>query len=371
MTFSVKSQYKPIPLYIQMRYVSILTGRLKLFKWERKDRVASCRCPLCGDSTSNKKKRSGYFYIHTDGAQYHCFRQCGTMSLKNFLKRYDETLHQELIKDIFIELGISKEEKTPPKFKTVAVSKDILKKLQQLSGKKSPLEYAVRLDLLPEDHFAKQYIIHRQIPLEHLNKLWFVENYKLWVHEHVNQESFSGLTEKQLQEPDPRVVIPFFSKSGKAFAYQGRYLGTNSKATRYITVKDKDTPESIPLIFGLDRVDLEKPVFVLEGPLDSLFVPNSVACAGTGLRKLLKLKNTEFVFCYDNQPRSPSVTKLVKKIIDDGYRIVIWNTDIKEKDVNEMVKANELSIDKISKQLYNMSYQGFEALIQYDKWKKI
>ena len=34
-------------------------------------------------------------------------------------------------------------------------------------------------------------------------------------------------------------------------------------------------------IFGLNRIDKSKPIYVVEGPIDSLFLDNCVAVAGS------------------------------------------------------------------------------------------
>ena len=56
-----------------------------------------------------------------------------------------------------------------------------------------------------------------------------------------------------------------------------RSRAIRDESLRYILVKIE---EDSPTVFGLDSVDLEKEVFVVEGPIDSLFLPNSIACAG-------------------------------------------------------------------------------------------
>ena len=73
----------------------------------------------------------------------------------------------------------------------------------------------------------------------------------------------------------PRLVIPFFDKSGKMFAYQGRAFG--NETPRYITLKLVSEKEKI---YGLERIDFDSHVFVVEGPIDSLFIDNCLAVAG-------------------------------------------------------------------------------------------
>ncbi len=78
-----------------------------------------------------------------------------------------------------------------------------------------------------------------------------------------------------LQGDHPRVVIPFFDRGGKFFAFQGRAFG--KEQPKYITIKFDESKQKI---YGLDRLDLNKPVMITEGPIDSLFLDNAIALAG-------------------------------------------------------------------------------------------
>ena len=53
-----------------------------------------------------------------------------------------------------------------------------------------------------------------------------------------------------------------YDKDKTLIGFQGRSLGPNS--VKYITVMIKD---DAPKIYGLDKVDCQKPIFVIEGPV--------------------------------------------------------------------------------------------------------
>ena len=67
------------------------------------------------------------------------------------------------------------------------------------------------------------------------------------------------------------MVIPFRDSKGDIFAYQGRAFG--KEKPKYITII---LDETVPKIFGLDRVDPSSDIFVVEA-LDSLFINNCIA----------------------------------------------------------------------------------------------
>ena len=80
------------------------------------------------------------------------------------------------------------------------------------------------------------------------------------------------------------------------------------------------------------------------------------------------LNNTEnAVFVFDSEPRNKEIHKRMEKIIDAGYKIVIWPTDIPGKDINEMVLNGYKDIEGT---LRNNVYKGLEAKMKLNYWKK-
>ena len=135
---------------------------------------------------------------------------------------------------------------------------------------------------------------------------------------------------------EPRLVLPFIDKDGMLFGFTGRSFKKNS--LRYLTIMIDDTK---PKIFGLDKVDFNRKYYVVEGPIDSLFLDNAIAVSGTSFGKLsetgLDKDNLNIVF--DNQPRNVEVCKLIEKNIDQGYSVVIWPQTIIAKDINETINV--------------------------------
>tara|TARA_R100000306_G_C4366415_1_gene137853 strand:- start:1124 stop:1597 length:474 start_codon:yes stop_codon:yes gene_type:complete len=157
------------------------------------------------------------------------------------------------------------------------------------------------------------------------------------------------------------LVIPFRDETGEVFAAQGRAFG--SETPKYLTVKFQDKPK----IFGLDRVDLSQRVYVVEGPLDSLFVENCLAVAGADFGDLSFRENTTIIL--DNEPRSKEIIKRMEKLIENNYELVIWPDSIKEKDINDMILSDpKLNILKI---INKYTFSGLEAKLKLASWKLI
>ena len=81
--------------------------------------------------------------------------------------------------------------------------------------------------------------------------------------------------------------------------------------------------ESRIKIFGLNRVDFDKTVYITEGPIDSFYIDNAIAMAGADVDWEL-LRGKEVVFVYDNEQRNKEIINRMEKAIDKGYEIVIW-----------------------------------------------
>ena len=137
------------------------------------------------------------------------------------------------------------------------------------------------------------------------------------------------------------------------FAVQGRALGQSD--LRYITVR---IDEQYPKIYGLDRVDKSRPIYVVEGPIDSLFIDNCIAVAGGDLSSAIKyFVNHELIFVYDNERRNRETIKKMESTIEKHHKIVIWPRYIVHKDINDMVLGG---ID-VTSELKNNVYSGLVA----------
>lgn len=340
--------------WIDKKYINLVSHKLEGFQWQSED-VAVCRCPICGDSKKNKRKRRGTFLGQgRDSFSYYCHNCNASMSLSYFLYRGYNSLFSEYN---FEKLKNKYEWKTEESPKSVVEKKtaenDIFSGLISISD-------------LPEDHKARQYILGRKIPEKYHDKLFYCQNYKLWAREKINPDLFKDTKDKE----DERIVIPFLNKEKKVLACQGRYIGPDAKKQadqRYFT--QKIGRDNI-LIFGLDSIDFKKLVKVVEGPFDSMFLKNSIAVAGSALKRLFKIDNDNLVYIFDNQPRNREIVQLMEEAISLNKRVFIppseldWKT---MKDINEMY-LNGYDVDKL---IEENIYQGIFAQLKFADWKKI
>ena len=162
---------------------------------------------------------------------------------------------------------------------------------------------------------------------------------------------------------DERIIIPIYDEHNQFIGAQGRSFG-NIKP-KYITLK---TDENIRLTYGAERVDKSKPIFVVEGPIDSLFIPNSIACLGVGnfLEVREKFQKQDLIFVVDNEPRNKAVVEVLDKLIENKEKVCIFPDTIKEKDINDMV-LNGIDVCGI---IDTHTYSGASAMLAFSAWRK-
>ena len=124
--------------------------------------------------------------------------------------------------------------------------------------------------------------------------------------------------------------------------------------------------DDAPKIYGLDNIRTDAPVYVTEGPFDSTFICNAIAMCGADA-DVSNWGINDPIWIYDNEPRNREIVSRIDKTIQQGDKIVIWPSIIKEKDINDMVLAGHdiMSVLKLN------TYSGLEAKIKFNNWKKI
>jgi DNA primase len=333
-------------LFLDQKYLTLISNRLPLFK--RKGSSYNCRCILCGDSVKKLNKARGYFYPNKDKLMYKCFNCDASMYFSTFLKNLDQNLFNQYNFESYAESKPYSNTKPEIVFEQPQFKKSEERLLDKL------LE---RVDNLPDTHEAVQFCVKRKIPKEKFNKIYFIDNIK-------NIVQLNDKYKASILTEEPRIVFPFYDENGLLTAVTCRAI--RGEALRYITVK---VAEDKPLIYGLDAVDKNNDVFVVEGPIDSLFLQNSIAIAGTSLGKisLSTLVKENLVVVFDNQPRNREVCKIIHKTIKNGYKVVVWPQIINEKDINDMILAGRDVSSIVKKNIYS----GLEAEVKFAAWKRI
>lgn len=337
-------------LWLEHKYIGLLSYRLDQFK-----RVTSnsyrFRCPLCGDSQKNRLKARGYVY-ESDGHLVFKCHNCGeSIGVSRLIERVDPELHREFRLECFKESGAER--------KQIEYVPDIGKFTKPRFSQCNILKSLKKISQLPLEHPAALYVRKRLIPTHYHHKLYYCPKFVTFVN-----HQLPGKLEERHDEP--RLIIPFIDQNGYLFGFQGRSFKKNTDL-RYITIMLDETK---PKIFGLDTLDKSKDCYILEGPIDSMFVSNSLAFAGADGNISDYVAKERAVVIYDNEPRSPVIVKKILTTIGQGYRVVIWPDHVFAKDINDLALTG-MSQPEIMEVLSNNTFSGMSAIVRLNEWKKV
>jgi hypothetical protein len=336
--------------WIDVKFLGLLSTRLPLYTIKSTNPfLANSRCPICGDSQKNKFKKRAYFFQNKQKILMRCHNCGATRSVSSLLKDLDPLLKKEYDLEVFAETRAN----------APVQEKIIQHEYLSSSDYNAPLKKIKKISQLPVGHPAREYVLRRDIPPHQHFRIYYAPKFCKWTNS-IIPDKFD------LSKPDePRLVMPFFDQKGNMFGYQGRSFDPNAKV-RYITIM---TRGDFTKIYGLDQVDLEKKTYVVEGPIDSFFLPNCLAMAGADV-DTTGLDKDKAVIVYDNEPRNKDIVKRINKSINNGFTVCIWPENIKEKDLNDMVLSG-LSTTKLLDIIDKNSYKELEAKLKIAEWSKI
>ena len=187
-------------------------------------------------------------------------------------------------------------------------------------------------------------------------KFYYAEKFKSFCNS-LKKDSFSSTT-----NDNPRIVIPLYDEEKNLIGIQGRSLNPWDQP-KYLTIMLSD---DAPKIYGLDTVKKDEKIYIVEGPFDSTFVENSVAMCGSDV-DIGSFNWSDYIWVLDNEPRNREILNRICKLIDRGQQVVIWPSDVQEKDINDMV----LSGRNVQDMIESNTYSGLEAKVKFTNWKKI
>jgi predicted RNA-binding Zn-ribbon protein involved in translation (DUF1610 family) len=320
---------------VDSKYIGLVSSRLQKFKRVKSD-LYNFRCPICGDSTRNKNKARGYIYAVKNNTNFKCHNCGASLSFNNFLKEMDPTLHKQY---------------TLEKFKEGHTGRGFVVEAPKLEFKKPVFKKSLNLPRASTNSVAKEYLEKRKLNPE---KFYFADKFKEWTNS--QKQTFDTIGRDEC-----RIIIPMYDRDNNLIGFQGRSLVPNS--VKYITVM---LDEEAPKIYGLNEVNEQLPIYVVEGPFDSTFVNNSVALCGSD-GDLGYFKGSDVILVYDNEPRNREIVNRIGKCISRGQSVVIWPSGIIEKDINDMVLSGLNVMDVLK----SNTYSGLEAKIKFNNWKKI
>lgn len=330
--------------YTEYKYINLYSAYVRNFKKVGNDKF-QFSCPICGDSKKNTRKARGYVFDNKTLSVYKC-HNCGIST--TFSKLLQQTQPQLYNDYVFEKFGnkIKHEEFV------------ITKPLDSLFDiNKSDIKFLLQsCDSLEISHPARIYLSNRQVPTDKFSEIYYTDDLNILKRIFTNYE-------ETFFPQENRLVFPVYNIRNQLTAVISRAMNANSKL-RYIILKSSDESQ---LLYGLNKLNFNKQKYVVEGPIDSLFVSNSVAVSGADLQKCINMFDDNTTYIFDNQPRNREIVKRMKNIADMQKNLVIWPENIVEKDINDMVLKN-INVNEI---INKHTYKGLRAMTEIAKWSKV
>jgi len=291
-------------------------------------------CPYCGDSSDDHKKKRGNLYWDT--LQFHCFN-CSAHS-----NAY------QLLKDHHLN------------FKSTDDSIQVIDYIQEHKVASNDIE------VLEHDVFK---LAHDLAPTRTELREWFgfkeVETGDPAFF-YLRNRLLSARLDRFMYSPkDKRIVVLNIAPADKIIGFQTRSLikKRNSRYLTYdlakmyeetgrelkITEEELISTKKVSTIFGVMMVDFERDVTMFEGPIDSMFMPNSIglATAGRSTEEFDEIPTVRYMFDNDETGKRKMMQKLRR-----GKKIFIWEKFFKETKIEKEYEAYLKSIDQKNRDKY-------------------
>ena len=285
------------------------------------DRFFNFRCNVCGDSKTNKLEKRGYI-IKDDkkGWRYYCHNGgCGGKNLLTWIKTYFPANYRNMMD----QMMTNRTKEYTKSYKNITT----VKSEANPNDEKEIFKTFKPLKNYPE---MIAWVESRGITEDVYKRWYFCE---------------TGAFKK-------RIIIPAYNNKGKIYFYQGRAVES------WMSPKYKSrTGSEFNNIYSYYTVDRDKPVMLLEGPIDHFFVENSIAATGlkVGDEKLDAFENLHYLL--DNDEAG---YKVGLKLLKLGKSVFIWKRFLKDhscsgevKDVNDFILKNKQGIKFLTWELVN------------------
>jgi hypothetical protein len=290
----------------------------------------------------------------------YCHRCAKSTNVRGLLGHMDPELKREYSMEEFADKHGER------KVDTFEKSVEVAKKIHLPWLVEEPNFASIRV--LPDGHYARQYVESRGIPQWKWGYLYHTENFNAWANGMLPEPKYDD-------NGQPRLVMKVEARNGDLVGFQGRAYGPAK--SKYLTAAVTREP---PFLFGFDSVNPDKFIPAFEGPIDSMFVQNAVAsCGGKITRELMKtgLPKEQFSVCYDNEPRSKATVDKMELAIEEGFPVFFW-PDTPYKDINDfylaMIKSGdtpEQADARVNDMVRERTFYGMAAELELKFWKKV
>jgi hypothetical protein len=293
---------------------------------EGRDRL-NFACPYCGDSTTNTRKKRGNLYWRD--LYVHCYNCSTHVSLDTFLHDFNENFEGDDRVDI---INYIKENKKAT-YHGESLDFYLFEKINELALTFDELLLGFNIypinDLTYRAYpYLKSRLLHHK-----LNRFAYDPRTKdLYVFNLTNDNKIVGFQTRNLDGNGPKY---------KTWNISRIYDRLNK--TLDISEEDTDNIDKISMLFGILDADLGKPFTIFEGPIDAMFMSNSIGLTGVK-KQIIEFNDVPTArYFFDNDMEGK--TRMIEKL-KEGQTVFLWDKFLKDfnipskkvKDLNDLVK---------------------------------
>jgi hypothetical protein len=280
-------------------------------------------CPYCGDSHTDAYKKRGNLYFG-DSFYYKCYN-CGKYaSVDVFLKNFQIDLTSE-------EIIWAKNWENRNLQKSEDLNISFLydqSKLTQIAVPRETIESKFQLMRVNSSDISTYLIKRRQPQLERFS--WCPVKQQLYIFNLI---------------PQTNLVLGYQIRN---FKYQPKYLTYDlSKIYELLDLEqtlEVEEHNSISTIFGILDLDMNRPITVFEGPLDSFLLRNSVGTCSVNIDIPFKFGHIRYLYDYDTTGIKSALEKA-----EAGHSVFLWKKLLRDLDIHTTKKMDLTDLLVLSK----------------------
>lgn len=300
-------------------------------------------CPYCGDSTDNNYKKRGNLFLKN--YTYHCYNDgCPKKhtDLLSFLKDFNNNINN--IDDLLKITDIIEQSKRNHstivnnffEFNTFSVLK----------------EYAIDLQIIKNTFNLVE--IKDNIQIETYLKNRLINQYDKYLYDPIKKQLYI------FNLCAPKKVVSYQIRNFDK--YKSKYISYNiENIHRVVFNKTIDVEYDLlnkinvlSLYFNIFSINFRQSIYVFEGPIDAMFLKNSIAVCGVD-KNTLDFANSFYFFDNDSAGKNKMIS-----LIKEKKNVFLWskliknlNIDIYIKDFNDLLLyLNKNKLNKINLKSY-------------------
>lgn len=302
-------------------------------------------CPYCGDSHTDSTKKRGNLYWDT--LQYHCFNCSQHGDVYSFLKDHHVNFKDRDDSIAVIDYIQSHKVETND---IEVLEHDIFKKIFDLAPTREELKQSLGwVEIEPGDP-AFFYLRKRMLGNKLDNFLYSPRDKRIIVLNRAPQNKVIGLQTRALTK----------YRNARYLTYDIEKIYEEMNKELSVTEEELISLKKISTLFNVLMVDLQREVTMFEGPIDAMFMNNSIglATAGRSTDEFDEIPTIRYLFDNDETGKKKMMEKLRR-----GKKIFMWQKLFQETKLDLRYEEFLKGINKSNRDKYPKAIGDLNDLI--------